>query len=269
LSRFSRSVLSILLFITTVLVTCSIDAAGLYLALPSYFPVIDTSRVVIRMSQSELERDAGRAGILYGELGVRVGTRSRLRAGILYPAVQSEAAVTHTVGDGLVNWTTRIAGDTLDLSGLFFRVDARLPIGPGTMHPFSFGSFDGGAGLELRGGTALFDLRCSAAFTLVGKRRKTGDILHRNYTLLGLSMEFPMPGKTSVNVEGFGIMFNGGGTREIYLVNVRHGLSDELELLISGGLEAGSDEERVFNSIVSAVFIYRFARSGPEGDIGE
>jgi hypothetical protein len=269
LSRFSRRILSILLFIATVFFSCSTGAAGLYLALPSYFSPIDTSKIVIGVSQTELERNAGRASLLYGELGVRVSERSRVRAGVLYPAVQSESAITHNVGDGLINWTTRIAGDTLNLYGLFFRADARLPIGPGTNHPFSFGSFDGGAGLEYRHRTALLDLRCSAAFTLVGKRRKIGGILHRNYTMLALSLDFPLPGKTSVYVSAFGVMFNGGGTREIYLIDVRYGLSNELEFLLAGGLEAGSDDERLFNSIISAVFVYRFTRSEPEGDIGE
>ncbi len=237
---------------------CSLHATGLYISPPSYFSVIDTSRIFVTIRQTGIQRDAGRASVLAGELALKYKRRVGIRLGLLYPALQGEGDILHNVGDGAVHATVRIFGDTLESSGLFVRGDVRIPVGSKSLRPLSFGSLDGGAGLEFRHRTPLLGFRCAATYTLVGDRCKVGSFIHRNFLLLGFAIDFVFRKGTLFNFSGFNTSFRGGDSRDVYLLTVKQELSDTLWLLIDAALEAGNDEERVFNSLASLAVLYRF-----------
>jgi hypothetical protein len=232
---------------------------GLYLNLPSFFSIVDTSRTHLTIRQADLQRDVGRASILEGELAFRLEDRTLVRLGLLYPAVQQQWDVSYGVGDGFIRGTVRVLGDTLEVSGLYLLSEIRIPIGSKSQVPFSFGSLDGGAGLELRRRTSLFRLRMAANYTLVGERQKVGSFINRNFLLTAFSLEFDMRKSTSFCFSGFRVDYRGGGSREVYLITLKQKLAEALELQASGALGSGSNEERIFDSILSLGLVYGFS----------
>jgi hypothetical protein len=248
---------------TAVLLACllipvSSRATGLYTDYTSYFSPIDTAKTSLLFRQAELQRDDGRAAILSAELVLRSRRRMLFRLQLPFPTVPVEGDFLYDIGDGGVRAEVRIFGDTLDASGLFLLGDARLPMGTKDFQPISYGSLDGGGGLELRGKTTFFQLRLASTFTLVGDRVKTGPFIHDNFTTVALSIETEFIGGASLSFSGFGLLFRGGEKREVYVLSVRQALSSGIEAIFSGALEAGTDEERVFNSQVAIAIRYTF-----------
>lgn len=241
----------------------ALHAAGLYLDLTGYFSVVDTTAAMVTVRHVDFQRDEGRGSIVSGEVSVRPKQRVLLRFGMFYPNFQRRGDIVHGAGDGFVRASVRVFGDTLDASGLFLRGDARVPIGSGGLRPFASGSMDGGAGLEFRGGTPLFGLRAVSTYTLVGDRVKEGEFIHRNFFLAGVAIDFPLGGRTNVRFGGFAARFRGGASREIYLLSARCIISDSLELCIDGALEAGPEEDRLFDSLLSVAVLCRFPGSAP------
>jgi hypothetical protein len=235
-----------------------LQAKGLYLDLPGFFSIADTSRTLVTIRHADLQRDEGRASIVSGELAIRPMNRVRVQLGLLYPNIQRDRRIVHGVGDGLIHATARVYGDTLGASGFFLRGDARIPIGSGGLRPLSFGSMDGGLGVEFRQRTTLLSLRLVATYTLVDLRIKEGPFTHRNFLLTGYAVDFPFGDRTSIRFSGFYARFRGGGSREAYLVTVRYRISDALDLCTSGMLEAGSDGNRVLNSLLAFSVTSRF-----------
>ena len=245
-----------------------VPATGLYMDLPSYFSPVDTTRIDLAVRHTDLQLSTGRASVFSGELGVRQGSRLDIRLGLLYPAVERGRDITHAVGDGIINATFRIAGDTLTAGGLYFRGYGRLPIGPDGMNPFSGGSLDVGAGCEYRLPAEFFRLRCATTYTIVDERRKEPVYGHRNFFLFAASTEIDLRRGTTFAFEGFGFRFRGGDAREVYLITVRQRLSRDLELTLCGGLDAGDERERVFDSLLSVSIAFRLhpreGRDNPE-----
>lgn len=266
--KLSSPVLLVIVIMIPAFLACPLHSTGLYMDFPTYFAAIDTFGIQLKIRQTDLQRDEGRTSVFAGGLSLRPKPGIRIGLSLLYPAMQREGHITHAVGDGVFRSTVRIHGDTLDTSGLFFRADARIPIGPKTSDPFSYGSLDVGSGLEYRRRTSLFMFRCAATYTLVGERQKVGDFIHRNFLLLALSIGFDLKESTSFSFSGFGMNFRGGDSREVYILSFRQRFSGELDMLFSGGLDAGDDEERVFDSFVSFSLVYRF-RSGKVQDSGK
>jgi hypothetical protein len=233
------------------------SATGLYMDLPSYFTPVDTTRIDLAIRHTDLQLSTGRASVFSGELGLRRGARLDVRIGILYPAMERDRGITHAVGDGIVHAMFRLTGDTLNASGLFFRGYSRLPIGPDGMYPFSRGSLDVGAGCECRLPTELCYLRAAATYTLVDERSKEPVYGHRNFFLLAVSAEIDLRRGTTFVFEGYSFRYRGGDAREAYLITVRQRLSRDLEVTLCGGLDAGDDRERVFDSILSVSLAFR------------
>ena len=126
--------------------------------------------------QTEIQADAGLVSILEGEYGMRLGKRTRIRGSLLYPTFAYSADITSAVGDGFLRGTLRIAGDTLNIDGIYMRFDAQIPIGPASMTPYSFRSLDVGLGLEYRKHFPMLEIRGAATYTLVGEKQKMEDL---------------------------------------------------------------------------------------------
>ena len=176
---------SVTFLIVILLLVFPVHATGLYIDLPAYFSVIDTTRIELAVRHADLQLTTGRASIFGGELTLRPRPRLRVSLGLHYPAQERGTGITHAVGDGIIHGTYRLTGDTSAVSGVFLRGYARLPVGPKNMPPFSIGSLDAGLGFEFRMETALFHLRCAETFTLVGERRKPD-------TAAGDSLAYPL-----------------------------------------------------------------------------
>jgi hypothetical protein len=127
--------------------------------------------------------------------------------------------------------------------------------------PLSNGSLDGGAGLEFRRKSSFFQLRLATTFTLVGERIKTGPFIHDNYFTLAFLLETEFFGDTSLSFSGFGLIYRGGETREIYILSIERHLIGDIGFELSGAVEAGSEELRAFDSQLG-VFI-RYATPYP------
>ncbi|MBN1884559.1 MAG: hypothetical protein JW876_03410 [Candidatus Krumholzibacteriota bacterium] len=249
-------------------------ATGLYEDLPHWYLPADTSAISLDVGQSLLDRDAGRASVF--EIGItsRRWRRGVVRAALLYPAMQTGAGVVHGGGDGFIRASWRAWGDTLDTRGLFARGELRVPMGSNTFYPFSLGSLDGGGGLEARLPLGMLRLRAAAVYTLVGERRKTGDRIHRNHLATSVLLGFDPGESTECGVGVFVLSFRGGDTREVYLFTLRRRVAGPLWLSAHAAVDAGSDSERVFNTLGGITFEYRFgggrpAAGPPPGGEGE
>jgi hypothetical protein len=257
-----------------------VHATGLYIDLPAYFSPVDTAGIELAVRHTDLQRVAGHASVFSGELALRPRRRLHARLLLHYPALQRDVEITNAVGDGIVHGTYRLAGDTLDVNGMFLRGYVRLPIGPKRMPPFSYGSLDAGLGFEFRMETEMFRVRCAETYTLVGERRKpvmtaARDSLyhplsvsggaadaaafnHRNFFLLAVGFDIDVREGTTFGFAGYSFRYRGGDAREAYLVTIRHRISRELELCLNGGLDSGDEHERVFDSLLSISLAYRF-----------
>lgn len=245
----------ILHFIPT---SSGVHAAGLYSNFPAYFAVADTARAQLTFRQTEIQADAGLVSILEGEYGMRLGRRTRIRGSLLYPTLAYSADITSAVGDGFLRGTLRIAGDTLNIDGIYMRFDAQIPIGPASMTPYSFRSLDVGLGLEYRKHFPMFEIKGAATYTLVGEKQEIGDFVYDNFLIAGAMIGFEPISGTSFIFSGFVKSFRSGDTREIYLLTLRQRLSSSLDLIMDGALDSGRNEERVFNSLISIACYYRF-----------
>jgi hypothetical protein len=252
-------VLSPIIIILQLIITpCSISATGLYSDFPAFFAVVDTARAQLTFRQTEIQADAGLVSIFEGEYGMRLGNRTKIRGSILYPTLAYSEDITSAVGDGFIRGTLRITGDTLNIDGIYMRFDAQIPIGSASMTPYSFRSLDVGLGFEARKDFPMFEIKGAATYTLVGEKQKIGDFTYDNYLIAGALIGFePMSG-TSFLFSGYVKAFRSGGSREVYLLTLRQRLSGNLDLILDGALDSGKDEERVFNSLISIAFYYRF-----------
>ncbi len=239
-------------------------ATGLYIDFTSYFAPIDTSWVAIGFSQAQLQQDGMSSTVLSADLSWRFREKALVRLQLPYPTVRTDAQFSHGIGDGIVGVDYRITGDTLDTSGLYLLGDARLPMGAKAHQPLSYGSLDGGVGFEYRRKTSFFQLRFASTFTLAGERVKTGPFIHDNYFTLAFSLETELFGGTSLEFSGFGLIYRGGETREIYILSVQKHVVGGIGFALSGALEAGSKEMRAFDSQL-AIFL-RYAMPAPAGD---
>lgn len=246
-------------FVIHAIAVSDVCAIGVYLDLPSFFTVSDSLRTQITIAQSFLQPDEGTVSTLEGELAFRVGFRTFLRLGISYAAMHRDAAIIHDIGDGSIYMTVRVTGDTLDTSGLFIRLDGRIPFGSEEFSPFSFKSLDGGAGLEYRLGHTFLGLRLAATYNLVGKRRKSDSaFINRNFLLLAARIDFELARSSRFYFSAYTAQYREGGSRDAYIVTLDQKLSKNLGLQLNGGLEAGKEENRVFNSLFSIALVYLF-----------
>jgi len=242
----------------------SARATGLYADYTSYFSPADTVHKAIVFRQTDIQRDAGRAAILSAELALRPRPRIMLRMQVPFPTMKIDGGYEYGIGDGTVRAEVRVGGDSLDTGGIFLVGDVRLPMGAKSFRPISYGSLDGGAGLELRKNTLFFRFRLASTYTLTGDRVKAGPFIHDNFLTLAFSVETELPRGASISFEGFGLLFRGGEKREMYALSLRKALSESVEAVVSGALEAGTDEERVYNSQISIAVRYMFPFSAKE-----
>lgn len=267
-------------FLAAALFIVPVRATGLYIDLPAYFSTADTTGIEMAVRHTVLQRAEGHASVFSGEVTLRPRERLRARLIVHYPAMKRGTTITNAVGDGIIHGTYRLTGDTLEVNGMFLRGYARLPLGSKRMAPFSAGSLDGGVGLEFRMETEMFRLRCAETFTLVGERRKyspaaardslqypfslrgvsTGEreFSHRNFFLLSLGFDVDLGEHTTFSFAGYRFHYRGGDAREAYLFTLRRRLARELEVCLNGGLDAGAEHERVFDSLLSVSLAYRF-----------
>lgn len=262
-----RGILSLITTCVLIIILISISSAratGLYADYTSFFSPADTVHKALVFRQADIQRDAGRVSILSAELALRPRPRVLLRMQMPYPTMKIDEGYEYGIGDGTVRAEVRVGGDSLNATGIFLVGDVRLPMGANTFRPVSYGSLDGGAGLELRKNTLFFQFRLASTYTLVGDRVKVGPFIHDNFLTLAFSAETKLPCETSISFEGFGLLFRGGGKREMYALSLRKALSESIEAVVSGALEAGTDEERVYNSQISLAVRYMFPFSGKE-----
>lgn len=231
---------------------------------PSWFSAVDTAGVLLGVGQVELQSGTWDASVTGIRIQGRISDRTSLRFSMLYPVIRRPGSFAHGFADGMISSVVRIYGDTLGVSGLFLRTDFRIPIGSVALRPFSFRSSGGGiypdtgAGLEFRKETALFRVRGSATYTLVGQKETSGDLKNRDFSLLALLLDFDLRKGTSLQVSVFAMDFDGSGYRETYLFSFRHLLSQQMDLVVTGGLDLGSNSERVFDSLLSVCLTYHF-----------
>ena len=239
-------------------------ASAIYIDFSNYFTPIDTSWVAIGFSQAQLKQDGRYSMVLSADMSWRFREKALVRLQLPYPTIRTETRFSHGIGDGIVRTSYRLMGDTLDTSGLYLIGDVRLPMGSRDHLPLSYGSLDGGAGMELRRKTSFFQLRFLTAFTMAGERVKAGPFIHDNFFTLAFSLETELFGGTSLAFSGFGLIYRGGETREIYILALEKHLIGGIGFSLSGALEAGSEEMRAFDSQL-CIFL-RYAMSTPADD---
>lgn len=231
---------------------------GLFSNLPWWFAPADTARARIRAGQSWIRAEHDDATLLSFETDIRTGGSARVRIQLMYPVIRRTGVFEHGPGDAIISVQAKVAGDTLGRSGLFLHGVLRVPSGSESMWPYALESLDGGAGIELRRLSDLFDLRFSATGILAGRRIREGERRHENHAQLGASIGIRPHPRTEVSVSAFSLVYRGGGYREVYLVELGARACDRFDLRLSGGIDSGDAVERVFNSLVQFSVVFRF-----------
>lgn len=253
----------------TIDVLCPGDVSGkgLYLDLPSYYQQVDTSGSGLAVSETLINAAGFDASIIGLSIPFRLNSRTSGRVGILYPVIHLTGGYKHGFADGAISFLTRVSGDSTNTSGIFFRGEVRVPVGSGSLKPFSFRSSDGGiypdlgGGLEFRTENPMMKLRSAAVYTFSGQKDNTGDLVTTDYFTLSGRIEFAISGRLSFSGSVFVIDFDGPGYRECYLLGIRYEMSDQMEIVFTGGIDAGSEGDRVFDSLASIVFNLDFLPS--------
>ena len=234
-----------------------LGATGLYDDLPSFFSMPDTARVLF-IRHTECDLGGWRASLLTGGFTVRPARRFELRFDLQFPAVRRPHEIAYGVGDMLLRTATRISGDTLNASGLFLRFDLRIPSGSKGLRPFSNGSFEGEAGLEVRVARGAFAVQGALLHTLAGETSHGTDFVNERHFTLAASVGIPVPRVLTMRVSAFFMGFNGGDARSVFLLSIERELSRQLVLALTGAFETGNEGARAFDSCASIAFMYRF-----------
>lgn len=232
--------------------------AGLYLNLPWWFAPRDTLRCSVLAGQTHVAAAHDDATLLSLEFHIRTDSRSRIRAGFLYPVIRRPGQFVHGLADLFVGTEWQVAGDSTQRSGVYLRTDVRVPTGSESMWPYAWESLDGGAGIELRRAFDAIDLSLSAAGTLAGRRVRAAERGHENNALVAAAVGIEPGSGISLRFAAFGQFFRGGGYREAYLLDLGLHPADRLELRLCGGLDSGRERDRVFDSLVQFYLIFRF-----------
>lgn len=233
-------------------------ATGPFLNLPTYYGRVDTARVIIDIGQSFVEGEFENSTALSFETGFRSGERTRVWMQILYPIIRRNGYYNHGFGDLMIRAELRIVGDTLRINGLFFRGDMRIPTGSASRWPYAGESLDGGGGLEYRLLSETFDFRCSATYTLVGRKAEEEFFRNENYTLAGALLGIKPFSALSIEFSAFAQYFRNGDFREVYLLGAGTRLKGGLDVRLSGGIDNGGSVERVWNSMIQIGITWRF-----------
>ncbi|MDD4858495.1 MAG: hypothetical protein PHD74_10400 [Candidatus Krumholzibacteria bacterium] len=249
--------------VAAVLTARSAGATGLYDDLPSFFSAGDSARTLL-FRQSECDLGPYNASLLTGAFAVRPARRYEVRLDFQFPALQKPTGTAYGMGDMMLRATARIAGDTLDASGLFLRGDLRIPSGSKGLRPFSNASLEGDAGLEVRFTKSGMAIRGAVLRTIGGQS------LHEEYfsndarVTVGASAGMRVPKIVSLKAAAFFVRYDNGDERSMYLLSIGHDVSQQLMLELAGALEAGDGGARVFDSSVSFTLTYRLPYSRPE-----
>ncbi len=249
-------------------------ATGPFLNLPTYYGRVDTVRAIIDVGQSFVEGEFENSTALSFETGFRSGERTRVRMQILYPIIRRDGYYNHGFGDLMLSAELKIVGDTLRINGLFFRGDMRIPTGSASRWPYAGESLDGGGGLEYRRFSDTFDFRCSATYTLVGRKAEEEFFRNENYALAGILFGLKPFSAVSVELSAFAQYFRNGDFREVYLIGCGTRLKGGLDVRLSGGIDNGGSLERVWNSMIQIGITWRFPggwnrKPDPDDDLPE
>ena len=233
-------------------------ATGLFLNLPTYYGRVDTARVILDIGQSFVEGEYENSTAFSFETGFRSGERTRVRMQILYPVLRQKGLYNHGFADLLLSAELMIVGDSLRISGLFFRGDLRIPTGSASLRPYAGESLDGGAGLEYRRLSETFDFRCSATYTISGRKIEEEFYRSDNYALAGILFGLKPFRAMTVDFSAFAQVFRNGDYREVYLLGAGTRLKGGLDVRLSGGIDSGDSVERVWNSMIQIGITWRF-----------
>ncbi|MBN2070524.1 MAG: hypothetical protein JW814_03615 [Candidatus Krumholzibacteriota bacterium] len=239
-------------------------ADGLYNDYPSWFSPVDSGSVVFGLGHVEMQGEYQDASAVAARISGMINDRSSLRLSMLYPVIRRPDRYVHGFADLLGSSSVRIFGDTLNVNGLFLRADFRIPIGSNVLRPFSFRSStggiypDAGGGIEVRKETVLFRIRGSITHTLVGQKEVEGALTNTDYSMLALLFEFDLNSRISLQTSVFARKSIHGRYRETYLFGLSRRFSQKVRIVLTGGLDSGDEDERLYDSIVSIFFSYAF-----------
>ncbi|HER43282.1 MAG TPA: hypothetical protein ENO08_02335, partial [Candidatus Eisenbacteria bacterium] len=163
--RGTSSLITACAFLVFLICASSALATGLYSDYNAYFSPADTVHRALVFRQIDIQRDAGRAAVLSAELALRPRPGMLVRMRAPFPAVKIDGGYEYGIGDGAVRAEVRAGGDSLGTGGIFLVGDVRLPMGAKSFRPISYGSLDGGAGIELRANTLYFRFRFASTYT--------------------------------------------------------------------------------------------------------
>jgi hypothetical protein len=120
----------------------------------------------------------------------------------------------------LLHTTARLAGDSLDASGLFVRGDIRIPSGSTGLRPFSNASLQGDAGVEVRFTWRSLAVRGVALYSLGGEARHDADFDDDRHATVAVSAGVMLPGIVRLDVASFLVHVENGDTRNMYLLSI-------------------------------------------------
>lgn len=274
MNRFSFPFLILSIFTCIVMLPSPAPCEGLYMNLPSWFAPVDTAGTRFLTSDSWVQMENSEAMVLSIEVPFNIDRRTAFRLGVTYPVIHLDSSFRHGFADGSISATFKMRGDSVSTGGLFLRGDLRIPLGSEALYPFSFRSEENGiypdigGGLEYRYESVFFNLRSSASYFMAGQKETGGNRIHTDFFLGALMLEISIGDRTSFRGTVFAIDFSGRGYRECYLFGLSRRISRQIDLSASVAIDSGTDEERLFDSLLSLAIGYRFPYSAPvrEGD---
>jgi len=240
----------------------SAEAADGFLDFPSFFSSPDTSRVFTEFGMSVF--DSNEQFLYSSMVSGRMNSRLTGRFSVPYFSIRRDDRVLFGFSDFAVNLTFRAAGDTLGNSGIFLRTDINLPSGSKALEPFANRSFDGGAGVEVRKRFALFSLKMAATYIFAGDRNALAPYPHSNYRIIAAEAGFHPGSFIDISVSAYSVDYRKSAERLILLSGISGRMSDSIRIILSGGVEAGEEYERHYDSMVSVRFSYLFPTPIPQ-----
>ncbi len=257
--RTGTSPLLPVVFILLAVSSAAPRAAGLFDDPRLLFPPVDTARTVLSVGHAEIDLEDGGASLVSIEALLRTGARTRIALATSFPAVRSAGDVAFGVGDLVVAAAVRLAGDTLESSGLYLDASCRAPTGSRSLAPFSHASLDGSLGCEVRGRLSIFAARALARYTLAGERPVEGDLRHDHHaTLAGeLALEIPRVGSASAGAAW--VRYADGADRSSLCLSLSARLSEAIAVRIAVAAESGSDGTAAYERMAGIALSYRFS----------
>ncbi|HMA76743.1 MAG TPA: hypothetical protein VKO43_05520 [Candidatus Krumholzibacteriaceae bacterium] len=257
MNSYKRFCLPVLFFILA-FPCIPLKASEVYTDISNFFYSASISRSATEFGFSTINSPLKEANLFAAAFRGNINSKTSVKLVVPYFAVRADDRLSFGFGDFIFNSTTRVKSDSLAENGLFFRADFRFPTGSKSLYPYSIQSFDGGAGIEVRKRLSNLYLKGAATYTFVGEREHEGDYPYSNHLILGASAGIKTGKRFRLKFSGYNINYRKNGEHWIFIMKIERCMTESISISIRGGFEAGENDEKIFDSMLSLYLTFLF-----------